>query len=157
MKKLCAVVALACLLAGCAGEETLETIADEAVVSRGAARDIRVELPEETVLPVMQTDTGELYICRDFEVSVQTLPGGDLGATVKTLTGFSPEDVTVAELEDRWELVWTCAGETGTEVGRAVILADGGYHYCLSVLTAEENALQYREMFNGMFESFALD
>ena len=160
MKKLCVMAALLCLLAGCAGESTMETVADEIVLSQARAGSIRVELPEETVLPVMQTDTGKLYICRDFEVSVQTLSGGDLERTVTALSGFDLSAVTVMEREagelDRYDLTWSCAGELGPEVGRAAILSDGSYHYCLTVMTPEEHALEYQEIFNGMFESFTV-
>ena len=160
LKKLCVMMALVCLLTGCAPQDVMETVADEAVLSRNPARSIRVELPEETVLPVMQTDTGELYICRDFEVSVQTLPGGDLERTVRSLTGFSAADVTIMETASdgltRYDLAWSCAGELGPQVGRASILSDAGWHYCLTAMTAEENAQSYREIFNGMFESFAV-
>ena len=161
MKKLWCVALVSCLLAGCSAEVTMETVADEQVLSQSVVREIRVELPEETVLPVMETDTGEIYICRDFEVWVETLPGGDLQRTVGLLTGFDLEDVTVmereAEGEIRYDLAWSCAGETGPEVGRASIISDGEYHYCLAVQTPEENAAQCREMFNGMFESFTLE
>lgn len=148
------------LLGGCAVEETMETVADELVLTQAQVKSIRVELPEETVLPVMQTDTGKLYICRDFEVSVQTLSGGDLERTVESLTGFDLSAVTVMETEARglrrYDLVWSCAGELGPEVGRASILSDGDYHYCLTAMTAEEKAEDYREIFNGMFESFTV-
>ena len=160
MKKLCVMTALICLLAGCAGESAMETVADEIVLTQAQAKSIRVELPEETVLPVMQTDTGKLYICRDFEVSVQTLPGGDLERTVTALTGFDRSAVTVMEQEagelDRYDLVWSCAGELGPEVGRASIISDGSFHYCLAVMTPEENAREYQEIFNGMLESFTV-
>ena len=160
MKKLCVMTALLCVLSGCAGESTMETVADEIVLTQAPARAIRVELPEETVLPVMQTEGGKLYICRDFEVSVQTLPGGDLEKTVQILTGFGLSAVTVMETEQdelkRYDLVWSCAGELGPEVGRASILSDGSYHYCLTAQIREENAPEYREIFNGMFESFAV-
>ena len=139
----------------------METVGDEQVLSQSVVREIQIELPEETVLPVMETDTGEIYICRDYEISVETLPGGDLQRTVGLLTGFGLEDVTVMETEAagriRYDLAWSCAGEMGPEVGRACIISDGEYHYCLTVMTAEENANQCREMFNGMFESFTLE
>lgn len=160
MKKLSCLLVLACLITGCAARETMETVEDEMVMATAPVREILMELPEETVLPVMQTETGKIYICRDYEISVQTLAGGDLQRTVKTLTGFSPEDVTVMETElnglVRHDLTWSCAGELGPMVGRASILSDGGYHYCLTAMTAEENARSVREIFNGMFESFTL-
>lgn len=161
MRKLWMMVALTAMLAGCAAEPTMETVADEPVLAASAVKEINMELPGEPVLPVMQTDTGKLYICEDFEVSVETLPGGDLERTVGLLTGFGMEDVTVMETtvgdRTRYDLAWSCMGEMGPEVGRSAVLCDGQYHYCLSVRTAEENAASYKEMFNGLFESFTLE
>ena len=161
MKKLWCGAVLACFLAGCTAEMTMETVADEQVLSQSVVQEIRVDLPAETVLPVMETDTGEIYICRDFEVWVETLPGGDLQRTVGLLTGFDLNDVTVMERQvegkNRYDVAWSCVGETGPEVGRASIISEGEYHYCLAVQTPEENADQCREMFNGMFESFTLE
>ena len=157
MKKLWGFMVFALFLAGCASQDTMETVADEVMTAMAAVRSIRLELPEETVMPVMETDTGEIYICRDFEVSLQTLPGGDLERTVETLTGFELEDVTVMQAGDRYDLVWSCAGELGAEVGRARILSDGAYHYCLTAQSSEANAEDCREMLSGMFESFELE
>ena len=60
MKKLCCVLLLVCLLAGCGAEETFETISDDPVFEQSVPREIRVSLPEDTVLPVMETDFGRL-------------------------------------------------------------------------------------------------
>ena len=161
MRKLWVLVMASVMLAGCAAETTMETMADEQVLSESVMKEITMELPGEPVLPVMRTDTGEIYICEDFEVSVETLPGGDLQRTVQMLTGFGMEDVTVMETtageRTRYDLAWSAMGETGPEVGRAAVLCDGAYHYCLTVMTAEENAASCREMFNGLFESFTLE
>ena len=160
MKKVCCLILLACILAGCGAAETFETVADEMVFSQAQPKEIRVSLPEETVLPVMETDFGRLYICRDFEVSVQTLPGGDLSATVQTLCGFDAGQVEMVETASdgitRYEFVWSSAGETGDQVGRAVILSDGGYHYCVTAMAPEEKAGAYQEIWNGMFETVTI-
>ena len=160
MRMLWVMMVLACLSAGCSEQAAMETVADEMVVATAPVREVIMELPGEPVLPVMQTQTGKLYICDEFEVSVETLPGGDLERTVEMLTGFGIGDVTVMETEGngrtRYDLAWSCMGESGPEVGRAAILSDGEYHYCLTAMTAEENASEFKEMFNGLFESFAL-
>lgn len=152
---------LACLLAGCGAEETFETVADDMVFSQAQPKQIHVSLPEETVLPVMETDFGQLYICRDFEVSVQTLQGGNLSATVQTLCGFDAGQVeimeTAADGVTRYEFVWSSAGETGDQVGRAVILSDEAYHYCVAAMAPEEKAGAYQEIWSGMFETVTLD
>lgn len=157
MKKVWCMVLLVCLLTGCAARETFETVADEMVYEHAAPLEIRVSLPEDTVLPVMQTDTGKLYICRDFEVAVQTLTGGDLDATVHALCGFGAADVDILETagngQTRYDFVWSSAGEMGDQVGRACIVSDGAYHYCVTAMTAEAKAGEYREIWNGMFET----
>lgn len=160
MKKLCCMVLLACLLTGCGAEETFETVADEMVYEHPVPRSIHVSLPEDTVLPVMQTENGKLYFCRDFEVCVQTLTGGDLDATVRSLCGFGAADVDILETvrEDlrQYDFVWSSAGETGDQVGRACILSDGAYHYCVTAMAPEEIAGEYQQIWNGMFETFTL-
>lgn len=145
---------LACILAGCGAEETFETIADEMVFHSAAPGRISLKLPEEAVLPVLETEEGQLYICRDFEVAVQTFSGGDLDATVRKLCGFGAQDVQMLETgSDRYEFVWSCAGETGDQVGRAVILSDGMYHYCVSAMAAESKAGEYQQIWSGMLET----
>lgn len=155
------ILAMMLLLTGCGDEETLETIADEAVRMVSAQpREIRVDLPEEAVLPAMESDSGVLYMCKDFDVSIQTLDGGDLQKTIRTVSGYSADDLTVLQTADgdftRSEFVWTTAGEFGDQVGRAAIVDDGHYHYVLTAMIDAENAWQYQEIWNGMFESFTV-
>ena len=139
MKKLVIVILGALFLAGCAQAEVAETVADvleEPVLA--APREIRLELPGEAVACAMESDSGRLYLGDGYEVMVQTLSGGDLDATIREITGFSKEDITLVqtrrEAPTRWEFAWAAAGEGGERVGRGVILDDGNYHYCLSVL-----------------------
>ena len=151
---------LTVMLTGCAAEETFETVADELVLTRAQPRQIQVALPEDTVLPVMETEDGRLYFCREFEVAVQTLAGGDLNATVQALCGFDAAELDLMETSadglTRYDFVWSSAGETGDQVGRACILSDGIWHYCVAAMAPEEKASQYREIWNGMFESVAV-
>lgn len=160
MKKVWCIVVLACLLTGCGVEPTFETVADDMVWQQPEPMQIQVALPEDTVLPVMESDAGQLYICRDYEVAVQTLAGGDLDATIRTLCGFGREDVDILETAaaglTRYEFVWSSAGETGDQVGRAVVLSDGIYHYCVSAMAPEEKAGQYQEIWKGMLETFTV-
>lgn len=159
MRKLLLMMGLLLLLSGCGVQETMETIADEAVQAAAAQpKQIFVELPEEAVLPAMESDNGVLYMCRDYDVSVQTLDGGDLQRTVRTVSGYEPEDLTLLQTVSgectRTEFVWTASAEAGEQVCRAVVLDDGTYHYVLTASVSAENAHQYQEIWNGMFESF---
>ena len=161
MKKYLVLTVLCCLLTGCAAEETFETIADELLQDAASPSwEILITLPQEAVVPVAQTETGALYHCDGYELMLQTLPGGDLDATVRELTGYGREHVTMLKTNPgdyrRWDLVWTSMGEGGEQVGRASVLDDGCNHYVLSVLADAEEADRCRDSWEMVFGSFAL-
>lgn len=160
MKKLVLVILTAMLFAGCAQAPAAETIADvweEPVLA--APKEIRLELPGETVACAMESDTGRLYLGDGYEVMVQTLSGGDLDATIREITGFAREDITVVQTRreepTRWEFAWATAGETGERVGRGLILDDGTYHYCLSVLQ-DADMKDCQIIWSEVFNNFSL-
>lgn len=158
LKKLVGFLLLAALLTGCAPEETLETVNDEWVVPVMAQpREISVRLPEDALAPVLEQDGRQLYMGQDYEIMLETLDAGDLEATICSLSGYEKDQLTVLATRqgdaDRYEFVWTTAGEKGDRLGRAVILDDGNYHYCMSVLRdAGETQIVWRDVFS----SFAL-
>lgn len=161
MKKCCLILWMMVLLTGCRAEETFETVADELVLPVMAQpKNISVQLPGETALPVIENDNGRVYVCNDYEIVLQTLEAGDLQRTMKTLSGMNPEDVTVMETFSdgisRCEFVWAAAGETGDRTGRAVILDDGDFHYCMSVLWNADSGEKTQVNWNQVFSSFAL-
>lgn len=149
------------LLTGCAAEETYETIADEILLPVMAQPGyISVDLPGETALPVIENDTGRLYVCNDYEIMIQTMESGNLDATLKTLSGLGKEDLTVMETFSdgisRYEFVWAAAGETGDQTGRGVILDDGNFHYCMSVLWDTDSSEKTQINWNQVFSSFSV-
>lgn len=156
------VIALAMLmLSGCGAAETYETMADELIQSvMVQPKDIQLQLPEEAILPAMESENGTIYICKDYDVTVQTLPGGDLRQTVLEISGYTPEELTLMETEAgdmiQYDFVWTSAADGGEQVNRASILDDGSYHYVLTAMTDAKLAEEYREIWNGMFETFGL-
>ena len=88
MKRWMALLALALALGGCGSSEVMETVGDEYVVAAMAApRQIQVQLPGEAALPAMENDSARLYLCRDYEIALQTLTGGDLDETLRSVTG----------------------------------------------------------------------
>lgn len=161
MKKICLLLVMTVLLTGCGTQDVFETIGDEQMVSVMAQpREISLTLPEDTVLPAMETENGTLYMCRDFDVMVQTLEGGDINRTIQTVSGFNREDLTVIETfngsEDCYEFSWTAVGEKSDQVCRCMILDDGDYHYVLTAMVDAELVSEYQEIWNGMFDSFGL-
>ena len=158
MKRWLWMMVLAVLLCGCGAEETLETVSDEWIVPVMAQpREISVRLPDNVVVPVMEQDGRKLYMGQNYEILLETLAAGDLNDTIRTISGFEKEQLTVLQTRqeelDRYEFVWTATGERGELLGRAVILDDGNYHYCMTVLRdAEESIVVWQDVFS----SFAL-
>ena len=162
MKRGWILVALIALLAGCAQQqEVFETVADDLETPVMAApRQISVRLPEDTVVPVLENDQEQGYLCDDYELILQTVSSGDLDATVQTLTGCARDRLTLVKTcqndLDRYDFVWTCAGEKGDMLGRGVILDDGSYHYCMSVLRSADGTKKSRIVWSDVFGSFGL-
>ena len=161
MRKLWLLLVCGMIFAGCGAEQTVETVADEPVVQVLAEpREIYVALPDDSVLPAMESDSGTVYFCRDYDISIQTMESGDLRKTLKSVSGYSPEELTVMEtaVSDyvRYDFVWSAAGELGQQVCRACVLDDGNYHYALAVMGNADTAGEYGEIWNGILESFCL-
>ena len=161
MKKCWIFLILPLLLCGCAAEETYETIADDIVQSVMAQpKEITVSLPDNAVAPVLESDSEQVYFCEDYEIVIETLSAGDLDATIQSVSGYSKENLTVMETEQdgvkRYDFVWASAGENGDMLGRAVILDDGSYHYCMSVLRDAATPETSQITWSTVFNSFAL-
>ncbi len=159
MKRFWILLPLVFLLGGCAGEETFETLSDDIILPVMASpRQISVQLPEQAAAPVLDSDREQVYLCGNSEIILETLSAGDLNATVRHVSGFDKDSLTLMRTESqgmkRYEFVWTSAGEQGDRLGRAVILDDGNYHYCLSVLRDAEEASQI--VWNDVFSSYGL-
>ena len=161
MKKWLFVLVFAAILTGCGTKETYETVEDlipaEPVMT---PPQFFVSLPEEAASPTFQDENQEIYVCRDYTVSKQIFPGGDLEKTVSSVTGMSKEDLqilkTTHDTYDRYDFVWAAAGEEGLQVGRASIFDDGNFHYVLSTLAAEETAGELRQDIQEIFASCKL-
>lgn len=120
-------------------------------------RQISVQLPDNAVLPVLEQGSRQLYMADDYEIILETLSSGDLDATIRTLSGYEKDQLTVLETKqgdtDRYDFVWITAADRGDRLGRAVILDDGTYHYCMSVL---RDAGDTQIVWRNVFGSFAL-
>ena len=158
MKKCWILLLLSLVLTGCGRKETFETVADEPVSPVMAEpAQVFVQLPEETVTPVLKTDAQQVYLCESYEIVLENRSSGDLQETIRAVSGFDWEALTVIQTQQgeakRYEFVWTCAGEERERLGRAVILDDGQYHYCLSVVRDQEPT---QIVWDQVFSSFCL-
>lgn len=161
MKKVVGIVLLLALLSGCGTKETAETIADEWIVPVMAQpKEIAVDIPGDAVNCGSDSMQSQIYIADGYEIEVQTLDSGDLGQTVKQLTGFNKEDLTIIQTKEnevkRYEFVWASAGESADRLGHGIILDDGNYHYCLSVLRDADYPEDSQIVWSQIFETFRL-
>lgn len=161
MRKLWVLLPMLFALMGCGQETVWETVGDTVLMTGAPVKqEISVTLPEDTVLPVMETDGGQLYMCRDFDVMVQTLDGGDLNRTIMEVSGKALSDLTVMETAQQdlrsYSFLWTAGTDTGETVNRCRILDDGNYHYAVTAQIPVEKEPEYREIITGMLETVTL-
>ncbi len=156
------IVVLLCvlLLAGCS-VQTFEKVEDlNDVQAMVVPATILLDLPEEAAAPAMKGTTGTLYFCGEYDIMVEVVPSGNLSSTLQALTGFEREELELIQTlrcgVDCYEAVWSAAGEAGDHVGRVLVLDDGSYHYCVSIMTMAENAGQYSDAWNSILESVVL-
>jgi hypothetical protein len=162
LKKIWILPIVILLLTACGSTEARETVSDVYVAPAMASiQQIVVELPEELEIPVLQDgQSGELYVCDGYTVTIQTMESGDLQKTIYTASGVSKENVQILQTEqegsDRYEFVWTANTEEGMQVGRCCILDDGDYHYVITAMAEETAAGEVRETWEKMFATFHL-
>ena len=162
MKKSWIFVAVVLLFAGCSAQGELETVTDvygEQPLS--PAKQIVLELPQEVAVPAMQSkEAGTLYLCEDYTVTVQTGEAGDLNATLREATGFEKEQLALVETVRGelacYECAWSSAGEAEQQVGRAVVLDDGNYHYVVTVMADASQAGALQKTWQALFDSMYL-
>lgn len=161
MKRVFVMLLMGWLLAGCAEAPVMETVADEYLLSVAAdPAQIQLELPPEAAAAASESDQGEYYQCQGYDLIVQTLNAGDLNATVRQVSGFSQDRLTILKTNPgqwkRYELVWSTMAQEGELVGRATIVDDGNYHYVLTALAPAETAQQYQQTWEEIFQSFSI-
>ena len=162
LKKTVIICVLLAVLSGCSGGGDFESVMDtQPVFVDAPMRTVLLELPEEAALEVFENaGTGKLYLCADYEIAVQVLEGGDLERTLREITGFPKERLTLIETEwegmRRYTCAWSAAGEEEQRIGRAVILDDGNWHYTVCVMADASKAAELQERWNVLLNSFSL-
>ena len=159
MKIIICVLCLVLLLSGCSSLD-FETISDNLLPPQEIpASKMTVDLPEDAI-QISYHETGRLYCCDGYELTMEILPSGDLSQTIRELTGYPQDCLTVLETGtgelDRYECSWIAAGEGSDQVGRTVILDDGNYHYAISVTASADDAGSLQQVWQELLRSFAL-
>lgn len=162
MKKWWLILLAGFLLAGC-GQKDMETVGDSYIIpNTPEPAEVHLELPEDAAMLTVQNETdGTLYLCRDYTVTVQTFPGGDLDRTLRQVSGFGADELRIYTLEYEDYLqhacVWVSAGEDMDQVGKAVILDDGAYHYAVAVMVPSERAGELEEDIHRILDSVSME
>lgn len=160
MKKLGILLGLLLLLTGCGGNEVFENVEDVYAPITQTPMKLSLHLPDSSAVTTVSGNSGTLYVCDDFTVAVETFQGGDLQRTVKTVTGFTLDRLTVIQREKdgitAYRCVWTSAGEGGDQVARSLILDDGAFHYAVTVMAPAENVSALEDGWQEIFSSVTL-
>ncbi len=163
MRKILFLVAIVLCLTGCGSVQTWETLGGipHSNPSIPPKLPIAVQLPEEATDDVWASGEETMYTCEGYTIYMRTFAAGDLSGTIKTLSGYKPDQLTVmksaAGEADRYDWVWSSAGDSGDLVCRGAILDDGNYHYSLCVMADYAQAGSLTEEWNDLFTSFRLE
>jgi hypothetical protein len=125
-----------------------------------AAEAVEAEPEEATEAVISSQDDQRLYFCNGYTMEIQTLAGGDLEKTVKMISGYLAQDLTIVKTRTegvkKAQWVWSSVGESGDQLGRAVVLDDGRYHYCVSVMSDASVSGQLEQEWETVFASVTL-
>jgi len=161
LKRIGILILAVIMLTGCSATQTFERIEDVYNFQEPQEREVLLTLPEDAAAQVLSSGNATLYLCDGYEVIQQVLPAGDLSATLRELSGYEKDRLSVIEtgISDvtRYECVWSAAGENGDVVARAAVLDDGYYHYCLTVMAEAKTAGKLQQTWQQIFSSYALD
>lgn len=161
MKKLYILLIIAMMLSGCRGPEVFETMNDlyyQPPMQKPA--QVQIKLPEDAALATVSGEAGQLYLCQDYTVAVQTMAAGDLSATLQDVTGYNAQQLQMVTTEKegltRYTYAWACAGESGDGICRGVTLDDGCFHYTLTIMGSAEQAADMECAWQEIMDSFHL-
>lgn len=161
MRKLLIVIAAGLLLSGCTATGEMETVNDGYDFSPPAVSySLQLTLPEGASTEAMTGETGTLYFCDQFTVSVQKFPGGDLNRTLSEVTGMGRERLSVLKTEkggvSHYRIAWSAAGEGTQQSCSALILDDGEYHHAVTVMADYGSAGSLQNQWNSILDSVQL-
>lgn len=162
MRKLVIFLMGVLFLAGCGDPKVFETMSDLYYTPEASmAAQTALQLPENAVMAVAGSEEiGRIYLCDGYTVALQTLDAGNLDATLRSVTGYSRQNLQLLQRQEgnlaRYECAWVSAGEGGDQVARTVILDDGAYHYTLTVMGSADQAGKLASVWQEITESFTL-
>ena len=162
MKMFISLLLCVLLLTGCAGEPVLETVND--VIAQPVSAQVYspvFTLPKDAAVTTMESgQSGTIYFCDGYTVTLRSLPSGDLNKTLLDATGFSGDTLTLVKTTDegydRIQCVWSSVGEEGEQLGRLTLLDDGVNHHVRACMTPAEDASALAPEIQQLMDSFRL-
>jgi len=150
---------LAAVFSGCSAEVFEPMLDVYNSGEQGTPLKMQIELPDDAAFCVMSGDTGTLYYGEHYEVSVETYPSGNISQTLYNVTGHKMEELTVMEIPvaqgNSYRCGWSAANDEGEQIGQCIIIDDGRFHYCLSVLADAEEADALRPVIRTVLNSYS--
>lgn len=162
MKKLWWLLVISLLLTGCGTSAVWETVSDaDNSPVMAQMQELKLTLPGDAAVETIENGQEEkIYLCDGYTVAAQTLSGGDIEKTLRDISGFSKDQLTVMETQSqnvkRYECVWAAAGEAEDQVARAVVLDDGVYHYAVTVMAPFSTAGDLSAVWQSILSSVQL-
>lgn len=161
LKKLFVILLLPVLLLGCGVEPVFEEVEDMYEKTVFPTSTLDVMIPEKaTVLTAAADSSDQLYFCDGYTMTVQTLAGGNLDRTLRALTGYGRDSLTLLETlrgeVPCYSCAWISAGEDGDQVGRLVLLDDGAFHYAVTVMASADRAGDLAEEWDQILNRVSL-
>lgn len=157
LKKVLLMVMLSMLLSAC-GADPVETVSVTLPTQTEQPCQVVLDLPEEAAAPVAGEAGRQIYFCDGYEIQVQSVRG--IGQALQQVTGLPREKLTVLQRKQgslqRYETVWCSPGEVQEQVGRAVILEQGDWCYCVSMLSDAAKAEELQEVWQQLCDGIRL-
>ncbi len=152
MKKLWVLLAVV-LLAGCQARD-YETLSDAYVEQQPQPGELFFLVPADGTVMTCSQPGEELYLWEGCTLSVRRRTAGDLDATLREVTGYGREALSPLQWEenglDYTACAYVCAGEGGDRLGRTLVLDDGAWHYCLTLLVEADRAEEYSSLWENL-------
>ena len=164
MKKvvICLVLVSLAVLSGCAGGETMETVADVLPENVPASQPLNLyfEIPEDAAQAADAVEGTKIYEQREGKYTItQSSSLCGIETAVKQLTGYSYAKLVPVKTRqsgmDRYDFVCTAAKDGGLYICRGAVFSDGSRCYSLLMETPEQEAGPLQACMDRVFGKIA--
>ena len=165
MKKMVFLMVLLLSLCGCSKPawETVEDVLPPVPVGLWTeeAYVIQIDMPEETQL-TEEEQTWKIYSTDqgDFEIETRTFLAASASEAVKTISGYSEEELTILQTSrfdlPEYRFAWVTQTEQGSKLCRADLVMNGTECYAVICSVNETAGNAYEDQIRYVFSTFGL-